>query len=72
MDQLRLFGDVSRNLASAVKRSLVAAKALVRALRTGHEIANQMMKVREHSLQKINCCTFNKLKSSLPGSSFHK
>ena len=45
MDQLRPFGDVPRKLASAVKRSLVAARALVRALRTGHEIANQMTKV---------------------------
>ena len=50
MDQLRPFGDVPRKLASAVKRSLVAARALVRALRTGHEIANQIMKVREHTL----------------------
>ena len=46
MDTLRPFGDVPRKLASSVKRSLVAARALVKALRTGHEIANQMTKVR--------------------------
>ena len=45
MDTLRPFGDVPRKLASSVKRSLVAARALVKALRTGHEIANQMTKV---------------------------
>ena len=46
MEVLRPFGDVPRKLASSVKRSLVAARALVKALRTGHEIANQMTKVR--------------------------
>merc|ERR1719228_2753888 len=45
MDQLRPFGDVPRKLASAVKRSLIPALALVRALRTGHEISYQMTKV---------------------------
>ena len=45
MDQLRPFGDVPRKLASAVKRSLVAARAVVRALRTGREISYQMTKV---------------------------
>ena len=45
METLRPFGDVPRKLASSVKRSLVAARALVKALRTGHEIANQMTKV---------------------------
>ncbi len=46
MEELHPFGDVPRKLASSVKRSLVAARALVKALRTGHEIANQMTKVR--------------------------
>ena len=46
MEALRPFGDVPRKLASSVKRSLVAARALVKALRTGHEIAHQMTKVR--------------------------
>merc|ERR1719228_1379578 len=61
MDQLRPFGDVPRKLASAVKRSLVAARALVRALRTGHEIANQMTKVEPSkeclsAVQKMSSC----------------
>jgi len=61
MDQLRPFGDVPRKLASAVKRSLVAARALVRALRTGHEIANQMTKVEPskacvRAVQKMSSC----------------
>ena len=45
MDILKPFGDVPRKLSSSVKRSLVAARALVKALRSGHEIANQMTKV---------------------------
>ena len=52
MDHLRPFGDVPRKLAAAVKRSLVAARALVKALRTGHDIANQMTKVRRNLLGK--------------------
>jgi hypothetical protein len=50
MEELNPFGDVPRKLASSVKRSLVAARALVKALRTGHEIANQMTKVRKGAL----------------------
>ena len=49
MEELHPFGDVPRKLASSVKRSLVAARALVKALRTGHEIANQMTKVSRES-----------------------
>ena len=45
IDSLRPFGDVPRKLASSVKRSLLAARALVKAMRTGHEIAKQMAKV---------------------------
>jgi len=61
MDQLRPFGDVPRKLASAVKRSLVAARALVKALRTGHEIANQMTKISPSkecltAVQKMSSC----------------
>ena len=50
MDTIRPFGDVPRKLASSVKRSLVAARALVKALKTGHEIANQMTKVSLSSI----------------------
>ena len=45
IDQLRPFGDVPRKMATSIKRSLVAARALVKALRTGHDIAKQMTKV---------------------------
>ena len=45
IDQLRPFGDVPRKMATSVKRSLVAARALVKALRSGHEIMEQMLKV---------------------------
>ena len=45
IDQLRPFGDVPRKMATSVKRSLVAARALVKALRSGHEITQQMLKV---------------------------
>lgn len=45
MAQLNPFGDVPRKLASSVKRSMVAARALVKALKTGHEIANILTKV---------------------------
>ena len=54
MDTIRPFGDVPRKLASSVKRSLVAARALVKALKTGHEIANQMTKVSLSSIFLIN------------------
>ena len=53
MDILRPFGDVPRKLASSVKRSLVAARALVKALRTGHEIANQMTKVKANLVRNL-------------------
>ena len=45
IDQLRPFGDVPRKMATSIKRSLVAARALVKALRSGHEIVEQMLKV---------------------------
>ena len=45
IDHLRPFGDVPRKMATSVKRSLVAARALVKALRTGHDITLQMAKV---------------------------
>ena len=45
MQELQPFGDVPRKLSSSVKRSLVAARALVRALKTGHEVANLLTKV---------------------------
>jgi glypican 6 len=45
IDQLRPFGDVPRKMATSVKRSLVAARALVKALRTGHDITKEMSKV---------------------------
>merc|ERR1719422_731054 len=62
MDILRPFGDVPRKLASSVKRSLVAARALVKALRTGHEIANQMTKVTPSqecltAVQQMHTCS---------------
>ncbi len=59
MEELHPFGDVPRKLASSVKRSLVAARALVKALRTGHEIANQMTKVRTFR----NICRLHKEKN---------
>jgi len=62
MDTIRPFGDVPRKLASSVKRSLVAARALVKALKTGHEIANQMTKVPPSdecvsAVQKMSTCS---------------
>jgi len=62
MDILKPFGDVPRKLASSVKRSLVAARALVKALRTGHEIANQMTKVTPSeecltAVQQMHTCS---------------
>ena len=45
IDQLRPFGDVPRKIATSVKRSLMAARALVKALRTGHDVVRQMNKV---------------------------
>lgn len=61
MDKLRPFGDVPRKMATSIKRSLVAARALVRALRTGHDIANQMTKVDPspkclNAVQKMSSC----------------
>ena len=50
MRVLQPFGDVPRKLASSVKRSLVAARALVRALKTGHEIANILTRVSNFTI----------------------
>ena len=78
IDSLRPFGDVPRKLASSVKRSLLAARALVKAMRTGHEIAKQMAKVcyvvvvvsgsnisLEHIKYKVCSTSFCKWSSSL-------
>jgi len=45
MDSLKPFGDVPRKMSSSVKRSLVAARTLVKSLRAGHSVANQMTKM---------------------------
>ena len=54
MEELRPFGDVPGNLSSSVKRSLVAARALVKALKTGLDISNLLAKVTlaVYSVQK--------------------
>lgn len=57
MDDLQPFGDVPRKLASSVKRSLVGARALVRALKTGHDIANVLTRVSFDHFE-INFCIY--------------
>ena len=45
MDEVMPFGEDPRKLASTVKRSMVAVRALEKALRSGFTIAEEMKKV---------------------------
>ena len=42
MDEVKPFGDDPRKLASTIKRSMVAVRALGKALKSGFKIAEQM------------------------------
>lgn len=61
MDDMAPFGDVPRKMASAVKRSMVAARALLKAVQSAYEIAHQMKNLPPSSeclkaVQKMNSC----------------
>ena len=45
MDEQEPFGDIPRKVAAAVRRSVVAARVMTEALKSAHEIAEQMKKV---------------------------
>ena len=45
MDDVKPFGDVSRKMTTAVKRSMVAVRALAKALKSGFQISEDMKKV---------------------------
>ena len=45
MADVKPFGDVPIKMASSVKRSMVATRTLVKALRSGHAIADNVKKV---------------------------
>ena len=45
MDEVMPFGEDPRKLASTVKRSMVAVRALEKALKSGYKIAEEMKKV---------------------------
>jgi hypothetical protein len=46
MEEAKPFGDVPSKVASSVKRSMVAMRTLIRALKSGHAIAENVKKVR--------------------------
>ena len=48
MDDIMPFGEDPRKLASTVKRSMVAVRALEKALKSGFQIAEEMKKVNGH------------------------
>ena len=50
MDEVMPFGEDPRKLASTVKRSMVAVRALEKALRSGFTIAEEMKKVYSNVL----------------------
>ena len=45
MDEQRPFADIPKKVASMVKKSMVATRALSKALKSGHEIAQEMKAV---------------------------
>ena len=45
MEEAKPFGDVPSKVASSVKRSMVAMRTLIRALKSGHAIAENVKKV---------------------------
>ena len=48
MDEVMPFGEDPRKLASTVKRSMVAVRALEKALKSGFRIAEEMKKVNDY------------------------
>ena len=50
MGDAKPFGDVSLKMASSVKRSMVATRTLIRALRSGYAIAENVKKVNQMDL----------------------
>ena len=48
MDEVMPFGEDPRKLASTIKRSMVAVRALEKALKSGFKIAEQMKKVQKN------------------------
>ena len=53
MDEVMPFGEDPRKLASTVKRSMVAVRALEKALRSGFTIAEEMKKVNQNVMNHI-------------------
>ena len=54
MDEVMPFGEDPRKLASTVKRSMVAVRALEKALRSGFTIAEEMKKVYSNVLNPFS------------------
>jgi hypothetical protein len=48
MDEVMPFGEDPRKLASTIKRSMVAVRALEKALKSGFKIAEEMKKVQNN------------------------
>jgi hypothetical protein len=58
MHDSKPFGDVPLKMASSVKRSMVATRTLIRALRSGHAIAENVKKVKNNRQP----CSFAEMK----------
>ena len=57
MDEVMPFGEDPRKLASTVKRSMVAVRALEKALKSGFQIAEEMKKVNKYRFSYYNILT---------------
>ena len=53
MADVKPFGDVPIKMASSVKRSMVATRTLVKALRSGHAIAENVKKVNHKPVKGV-------------------
>ena len=53
MDEVMPFGEDPRKLASTIKRSMVAVRALEKALKSGFKIAEKMKKVQNYIISII-------------------
>ncbi len=69
MHDSKPFGDVPLKMASSVKRSMVATRTLIRALRSGHAIAENVKKVKKTDSRAISqkwCVPQNNSNGLLP------
>lgn len=62
MEEQRPFGDIPKKVANSVKKSLVASRALSKALKSGFQIAEEMRQAKPtkeclNAVQRLNSCS---------------